>query len=304
MITHVKDPNSDKHIVFIHGIAGGKGTWRKFSKYLERKWNYEYGFLLKYFLYYKNILDNETILEKFNSRFLRICLNIALFVPSLFNFLIKVLWSKRNNHNVNLLENYIEINCKESKNIVLVAHSMGGLIARQFLINYRKNNHEISRFKMLITFATPHKGSKVANYISIRSYKSINYFYKKISTFFNYRISPQVGDLNSINDFIQSIDKAWTDFDLERRIVFIRVVAKKDLLVTKESAMLHNNDIENIHPFEYGHSGLINPSLKANEFGPIDVFIESLDKLKFEDDVLEEETETDENDDSENVDSY
>lgn len=305
MITHIKDPNSDKFIVFIHGLGGNSSTWLKFSKYLNKKWNFEFGFLLKYFIYYKNILDKDAILEKAKNKLHRFIIHISLFIPVNIFFVLKMLWSKRNIHNVNLLEKYINENCKDSKNIILVAHSMGGLIARQYLINCRKNKVDTRRFKMLVTYATPHKGSYRANIISIKSFKYFNIIYQKISDFFNYRISPQIGDLATLNDFIQKIDKDWTNYDLERKIIFIRVVAKHDKLVKRESAILHENDVENIFEFDYSHSSLINPKKNIDEFKPIDIFIKTLSEIEFEDEYFEEvDDEINYNENSEDLESY
>jgi hypothetical protein len=304
MISHIKDPNSDKCIVFIHGIGGSKKTWLKFSKYLSHNWMLDFGFALKYFLYYRNILDEEIILKKIKNRKLQGVIKICFFIPSCCYFIVKMVWSKRNLHNAKLLKDYIANNCQESKNIILVSHSMGGLIARQFLINCRKENIDIKKFKLLITYATPHNGSHRADYLTIRNYWLVNLIYSKLSKLTNYRLSPQIGDLIYSNEFIQTMDEEWRDFDLERKILFLRIVAKKDLLVKRESAILHEKNIENIYEFEYTHSGIITPKNVSDSFEPIDVLIKALNTLNYEEEEYFEEVEMEYNDDSEDFESY
>ena len=64
--------------------------------------------------------------------------------------------------------NYDKIACSR---VDIVAHSMGGLMARQFLINYMDmGNKTIRSYKQIsvrriVTVATPHNGSQEANYL-------------------------------------------------------------------------------------------------------------------------------------------
>lgn len=306
MITHLKDPNSENYIVFIHGLGGSINTWSRFVQYLRKKQNLEISFLLRYFKYYKNIIDKEWIPFYFKKRIVKLIFDLIWFLPGTLHFLLKILLSKRNTSTAEKLSEYININCHNSNNIILVAHSMGGLIARQYLINCRKNKDDISKFKMLITYATPHNGSHRANLVSIKNIYILGYLYEQISNLFNYRIAAQIGDLSSFSGFIHSVNKDWTDYDLERKIAFLRIVAKNDFLVKPESARLHDNDLDNIHEFNYAHSSIINPSPKLQEFPPIDVFIAALNKIQYDDDVKlsDEEMDNSYDNDSENIETY
>uniref|UniRef100_UPI003A8D3980 lipase family alpha/beta hydrolase n=1 Tax=Mesoflavibacter zeaxanthinifaciens TaxID=393060 RepID=UPI003A8D3980 len=226
------------------------------------------------------------------------------FIPGVMSFLIKALWSKRNTHNTELLSQYIEQNCNNYKNIVLVAHSMGGIIARQYLVECRKNQVDIRKFKMLVTYATPHKGSHIAKFLSIKNIPFINTIYLKISKVFNYRLSPQIGDLSSFSEFIDDLDKDWRDFNIESYIKFLRITANYDSVVKKESAQLHLEDIENVYDYDYSHSSLIKPNKKDTLFPPIDKFIEQLGKIDFETEDYYEELEEEINYDLLDADDY
>ena len=273
MITHIKDPYSDKCIVFIHGLGGGTKTFTKFSIYLNSKWNLNYGIVLFFFSYYKNI---------FNSKFLVVFPNFILLF-------LKAILSKRNLENANKLKNYIDENCNSSNNIVLVGHSMGGLVARQFLVNCKKDNVDIRNIRMLCTFATPHNGSRFANRLSfINRIPVVKNVYFFLSNKFNYRLSPQIGDLSSLSYFLDKLNKDWRDYNVEKELDFIRIGGTKDWLVKIDSSNLHNDDLNNVFYFEYGHSQLIDPSENMKTFAPIDKFIEKLNLLEIKEEYYDE----------------
>jgi len=273
MITHIKDPNSDKYIVFIHGLGGSKKTFKRFSEYLSENWKLDFGFMTLFFSYYKELFENKVI---------------SFLFPIFPSFIIKSVWSKRNDYNADRLDKYIDNECKNCSNIIIVAHSMGGLVARQYLVNCRKSQKDIRKIKMLITYGTPHKGSHIASLLSINNIPVLRNIYNLISTRFNYRISPQIGDLAELNHFIVKLNEEWRDYDLERKLLFIRVIGTTDKLVRAESGHLHAEDIENIHRFEYGHSKLIKPSDRVTKFPPIDLFIDKISSLKYEEEYFEE----------------
>lgn len=287
MITHINDPNSDKCIVFIHGLGGSQKTFKNFSIYLNSNWTFNYGILLFYFSYYKNL---------FNSKLLYI-------IPKKLIFIIKAIWSKRNLHNAKKLKKYIDKYCNDSNNIILVAHSMGGLVARQFLVNCKKENVDIRNIRMLCTFATPHNGSHVARKISvINKIPLLKNLYIFLSKKLGYRLSPQIGDLSNLSEFLDQLNKDWRDFNVERDLKFIRIGGTKDKLVKVYSSNLHNDDLNNVFYYEYGHSELISPLMNSVIFSPIDKFLEKLNFLEIQEEYfeeLEEEINYDNEDDNE-----
>ncbi|WP_413533709.1 esterase/lipase family protein [Empedobacter brevis] len=280
MITHIKNPNSDKCIVFIHGLGGGSHTFQKFSIYLDSKWNLNYGVLLRIFKYYRKMFYYEA-----PSWMPNMIINIFGYLT----FPVKALWSKRNSYNVDLLKQYINDNCADTNNIILVAHSMGGLIARQYLVDCKKNGIDIRRIRMLCTFATPHNGSHIAKYASyivhIPIFKNIYVFFSNI---FKYRISPQIGDLSNLNDFIITLNKDWSKFNVGKDLQFVRICGTKDRLVKINSSNHNNDDLENVYYFNYGHTGLISPLITDENFEPIDKFLERLLFLEDNEEFFEE----------------
>mgnify|MGYP003575094536 CR=1 FL=1 len=277
MITHLNDPDSDKVIIFVHGLGGAESTWKKFTDYMNGNWKSGISFDVKYFLFYRSFISKQLL----KTPVIKWIIGFIIWLLSKIYWFIKLLWSKRNTHNANILEDYINKNCNEHKNIIIVAHSMGGLIARQYLINVRKKNLDFKRFKILVTYATPHKGSHVASVFNINNIIFFRTFYKYLADYFNYRLCPQLGDLSPTSEFINKLETDWTSYGIESKLLFLRVAGKKDLLVRRESAILHENNIENIYEYDYSHGGLINPNVD-NKFEPIDLFIEKLNKTSFD----------------------
>lgn len=273
MISHIKDPNSDRCIVFIHGLGGGPKTFNKFNNYLKSTWTLNYGVLIYCFTFYKNL---------FNSKFLSI-------IPKFVLFFFKAVWSKRNEENSLKLKEYIENHFEENTNIFLVAHSMGGLVARQYLVDCKKNNIDIRKIRMLCTFATPHNGSHIARKFSIiNKIPLLNKAYKFISKKLNYRLSPQIGDLSNLSEFLEQLNDDWRDFKIERDLKFIRIGGSKDWLVKEDSYGLHSNDLHNIFYYEYNHSGIISPLEDAKDFAPIDKFIEKFNQVEIKEEYFDE----------------
>jgi hypothetical protein len=204
-------------------------------------------------------------------------------------FLLKAFCSKENLYNVKLLKKYINDNCSYANNIILVAHSMGGLIARQYLIDCKKDGIDIRRFRMLCTYATPHNGSHIAKYASyIVHFPIIKNIYVFFINVFKYRISPQIGDLSNLNIFITNLNKDWRDFNVDHSLQFLRIGGTRDWLVTKNSSSLHNDDVDKVFYYDYGHSGLISPNRNDTSFEPIDKFLEKLKFIEEQEEYFEE----------------
>jgi pimeloyl-ACP methyl ester carboxylesterase len=98
--------------------------------------------------------------------------------------------------------------------IALIAHSQGGLVARQYIAE-RLNSGQPLRVSRLLTFGTPHQGSGLATWLS--------------------RIplaSQQTEDLDPNSEFLQALAVAWGQAKPELRGVLTKyVVAANDAIV-------------------------------------------------------------------------
>ncbi|HWM91731.1 MAG TPA: alpha/beta fold hydrolase [Thermoanaerobaculia bacterium] len=123
---------SSNLLIFIHGWNGDKeGTWKRFPD-LARGDKRLHGYAIW-------SLDYTTYITRRNIGIAR--------VASFFN---------------DEFENVRGIYDRYDNNIVIIAHSMGGLVARELLIQRRLRNLSNEKRKILIEIATPHAGANQA----------------------------------------------------------------------------------------------------------------------------------------------
>lgn len=201
----ITDENSDSAVLFIHGLGGSYWTWDKFSNHLKQHWYEEDSFGLEYDEYY-----GENTLSKIP--FINILIKARKIIkgPSI---------TELAEH----LKTVIDEVCHEYENVILIGHSMGGLVARKYIVERLKDKKEMGKVKALITYATPHHGSIYAN-----RYKISLYFLFRFLTF---RKSEQVLDLQKNSDFLIQLNSEWSSLRVEDKIDFKRVVGQEDWVV-------------------------------------------------------------------------
>jgi pimeloyl-ACP methyl ester carboxylesterase len=198
----------DSCVIFVHGLAGNKATWRKFSTHLLNHWISNDSFGLEYDLY---TLESRIPIWSVIKRWIWAGPDINTLALS-FNTVINEV-------------------CKEYKNVIIVAHSMGGLVARQYLVNLVKQTKNVGKIRGLITYATPHKGSNIATL-----YRNLGLHYVDFPLYY---ISRQIIQMCSDDsDFIIQLNKDWNRLRIEDKISFRRVVGERDFVVDSESASM------------------------------------------------------------------
>ena len=170
-------------IIFVHGLLSDKEAFlnhqgKYFIEYLNcNKWikdNYDYG----YYIY-----------------------NSAFLEPNPLKKIMRFIYpqSKPIKRNLNIqeigeqLSKDISVYCNSYDELLLVGHSMGGLIAKSFIINCQKNIRE--KILCFISLATPHAG--------IPS--------KYIQTLTSIFSNPQFGDLSTFGIFLNNINTQWAE---------------------------------------------------------------------------------------------
>ena len=195
-------------VIFVHGLAGSTKTWEAFSSHLAKQWIYDESFGLEYDLY---TIDSKIPIYGFLKRWLLAGPKIEVLANS-FNTVINEV-------------------CKEYTNVIIVAHSMGGLVARQYLVDLVKRTKEVGKVKGLITYATPHKGSNIATL-----YKNIGLSYFDIP--FGLLSRQVVQMCREESDFIRQLNMDWDALRIDQKIDFRSVVGERDFIVDSESASL------------------------------------------------------------------
>ncbi|MDR6371078.1 pimeloyl-ACP methyl ester carboxylesterase [Chryseobacterium bernardetii] len=228
--THLLDESSETAVLFIHGLGGGYSTWNKFSSKLHSIWTEKDAFSLEYDNYY-------------NSR---------INIPG-YTFLIKSIFGKSIDDLATHLNSIIETVCEKYKHIILVCHSMGGLVARKYIINRLKDEKNIGKIRALITYATPHKGSSWANLA-----KAITHTPSSLFSFNYFKAFIQIKDLSRDSDFIKSLNEDWNNLNVNSKLDFHRVVGLADPIVSPESAEYERDKFS--HSFaDRNHFTIIKP---------------------------------------------
>ena len=177
-----------KLLLFIHGLSGSKKSFGDFKKYIKDD-NYFEEYEVDYYEYP----------------------TIKLLSPSSWITAPKI-QSLATGLRTDIVTKY-----KEYDYIVLVCHSMGGLISKQYLLDEEENILNFSNpVKKVIMYGTPNIGSDCSKW------------------FLSFH--PQIRQLNRDSDFIEFLNKSLKDHKLLDYIDFYYVIGDKDRIVNRTSA--------------------------------------------------------------------
>lgn len=205
---------SETAVLFIHGLGGSYNTWSSFSQRLNLDWNEKDSFSLEYDDYYNSVKK----------------------IP-IYTFFIKNIFGKSIDNLDKHLDSFIKTVCDKYKHIVLVCHSMGGLVARKYIVNLLNKDRNIGKIKALITYATPHHGSTVANISKSLLHNPISFF-----SFGSLRLFSQLKDLSKNGTFISKLNSEWSKLNASNKLDFYRVVGMSDWVVNESSASFEEDD--------------------------------------------------------------
>lgn len=183
-IEFIKKENKKNLLIFIHGFTSDSDTWKNSMKQSFPEMLLEEDFIgenfdVGYFNYFTKLLDFKK--SRFSTGVIR----------TVFGRTSK---AKKNIGIRNLsehLKSSIDIYCQDYENLVLIAHSMGGLISKAFILD-DINENKNTKVKLFLSLAVPHKGSSWAE-IGGKLAKS----------------NPQVIDLKPLSSFLDKVNDDW-----------------------------------------------------------------------------------------------
>lgn len=200
-------------IVFVHGLGSKAVVWNKIIDLLKKDIN-----LKDKFVYY--------------------CYDYPTHKCNYFKKLPNI------NQLSNGLESFINLKCIECDIIIIVGHSMGGLIARKYILDYIKRKKQPSlKVQKLILYSTPNNGSGFAN----------------LGTFFNPR-NKQLQELSIGSGFLDDLNEDWHSLGLISQIDSKYIIAGLDDVVDVHSAKQYwgnNNTYTNINK---NHRNIVEPT--------------------------------------------
>lgn len=182
----------DKRVIFVHGLGGSSKTWGNSPMFISadktigvscHDWAYPTAFLgLKYLKFLqKNYLGINELADA--------------------------------------LKTYIDEMHRSADEIVLVGHSMGGLIIRQYLLNMNAAR-EVPKVNKIVLYAVPNNGSELAKVVGW------------LSLFKN----PQLVNLKKGSAYLDELNRSWNVANIEAKFDLTVVVGGNDRVVTAQSA--------------------------------------------------------------------
>ncbi|WP_327080230.1 ABC-three component system protein [Polaromonas sp. CG_9.5] len=143
-------------MIFIHGFTGGTGTWRNvagtsFKEMLEAdsQLNQEFDFFEYEYFTKITAIQHSAVVQKL--------LALISFIPGLPKIGGKI---KKNQTIANLSQGFsthLRYILGDYSSVVVIAHSLGGLIAKDQILNYEEGNGP--KVVGYVSLAVPHKGS-------------------------------------------------------------------------------------------------------------------------------------------------
>ena len=230
MIELVHQDNDAKSIVIlIHGFIGGKTTW------VKKKGN-------------KPLIDpllkDPIISDSYDFAIFIYHSELLKIFPKTRSFFSKFFQKKKTTKNspiediAKILGTSIKYNCSNYDNIVLIAHSMGGLVAKRFVLDDIKENDN-SKVKLYISLATPHSGSDLARFGS----KIIE--------------NSQIKNMAPLSNNIRQLNEEWVKCDNLPLRFYGQGLS--DIIVPKESSIALDRDKQNVFYSNDDHFSIIIP---------------------------------------------
>lgn len=229
-----KSKKADQLVVFVHGLTGSDSTWRNESG--------------KSFP--QLLIENETIKDQFDFGFFDYYSKL-FSIPAPLNWLGKILskftknkaYKLEKNLHVNeiadLFSTYLSEYAKQYKSIVLICHSMGGLIAKSLIVHHAESE-AVKKIKLLISLAVPHNGSILAS-LGKEYFSSI-----------------QIKNLEPLNADINKINALWiSSRNTNPKIIYFQ--GKFDEIVVGSSSIGYDANIVDVKFCDDDHLSIAKP---------------------------------------------
>lgn len=238
-IFHESKESCKNLILFVHGFTGAaEKTWinkngNSFASLLLEDRDIKANFDIASYSYFTTLLN---LFADSKEKFRRLKALIR-----------RKTHKKEKNLEVNeLTENFstaIRFQFSQYDNIYLVAHSMGGLISKNYIVKDIAK-HGSTRVKLFISLAVPHHGAKLA------------VFGELISS------NLQIENLAPVQEFIISLNQAWVDLDEKPTTKYL--YGSYDDVVTEVSAVATDKIEKDIIAVPHDHNSISKPERSSS----------------------------------------
>jgi hypothetical protein len=251
MIRYISKKKNNNLILLVHGFTGGKDTWidkngDRIPKYLERNKEINSSFDIAYYDYYTKVIDK---IDKIRFFFGLIKSSRGRFKRNLSIDDIK-----------DVLFSHLENEFKKYDKVVIIAHSMGGLISKAAILKLiEKDNNKIVLF---LSLCVPHNGSNLANLGKL----ILN--------------NPNLQDLAPLSKIIDDTTRKWLNFNvIESLPRTIYYQGKNDKIVPNQSSEGYEAREVKVVYSNDDHSSILSP-INSDTVVIASIITEILDSLK------------------------
>ena len=233
MIEFIRQAHHNSIILFVHGFTGGRDTWKHPTE------GYFHDQLLKHQFVGENfdvaIFDYYTTL----TNLFPAAHSVAERLLSVFkNTLPKAKKNVSVEEISDLLSTRIRFDLENYESIVVVAHSMGGLVTKASILK-DLDNGRISKIKLFLSLAVPHLGADLATYGRLIS------------------SNKQIRDLAPLSDLCPAMTNAWVKHSIKPEIKYF--YGSYDDVVNQNSAVGADNNLQDVIACDDGHLTICKP---------------------------------------------
>lgn len=202
--------SDDSLVIFVHGLSGSSGTWDTMLQVLVQCRQ------LDHVAYDCYVYPTSLFRLPFGKK-----------MPSIQEL-------------SNGLKGFIDGHYSDKKNIIIVAHSLGGLIARHYLLEQIKGKAD-HKVEGLLLYASPLAGSGWS-FASKISWKHAHLKQLSVNT-----------------DFLKGMNSDWVTLQAEDKIKLFSVIAGVDAIVSPESSLPYVGAKNFATIIEHGHIDITKP---------------------------------------------
>ncbi|WP_192036848.1 ABC-three component system protein [Halomonas sp. YLGW01] len=234
MIEFVSQEGKKNLILFVHGFCGGEATWqngksRSFPELLSDDFEISENYDIAHFSYFTKLLN---LFAKAS--------NISSLVKRMFGTSHGKLANNISIEEIgNLLRTEIRFKLQKYDNIIVIAHSMGGLVTKSSIIKDIEERTP-SKIKLFISLAVPHQGAEAATFGKLMS------------------DNLQIEGLSPLNEYIHKINDEWQKTSLRPTTKYFYGV--HDSVVKKTSAVPIDKEKSDAISVDEDHTSITKPN--------------------------------------------
>ena len=246
MVEWIRRDKKQGLVVFVHGLNGGMDTWA---------YNTQISFP-SLLLADSRINDFDIACFNYFTTFTNIYGKCKSFISKMFSSLK----SSRKNLPIEeigeLLKTEFSVNFSKYKKIIIIAHSMGGLISKYCILQQIEHDGR-TPVTGFISLAVPHQGAEAANIASLISSNA------------------HVGDLKVLSEAIDKLNRSWSQSSVTPEVKYI--YGAHDSFVKKNSAIPTDTIKANAMAVNEDHIGICKPKDRTQiVYAAVVSFIEGL----------------------------